>query len=242
MRKKQKISDGKENYPSEDRLETKSTKGEHSIAVRSPEKKDGGSETSNLLEEILSKENMTRAFKRVKANRGSCGIDGMTVDKLQPYLKDAWTFIKAEILDGSYTPKAVKYVMIPKASGGERTLGIPTVLDRMIQQAIAQVVSGIYDPEFSASSFGFRPGRSAHEAVKQAQRYINAGNRYIVDIDLEKFFDRVNHDRLMSQLAKKIKDKRLLRLTRKYLKTGIMTNGTTELRSEGTPQGSPLSP
>jgi group II intron reverse transcriptase/maturase len=185
---------------------------------------------------------MTKAFQRVKANKGASGIDGMTVDELQPYLNDAWPKIKAEILAGSYKPKAVRCVMIPKASGGERMLGIPTVIDRLIQQGIAQILSKIYDPEFSENSFGFRPGRNAHQSVRQAQRYINEGRKYIVDIDLEKFFDRVNHDRLISRLAKKIKDNRLLRLIRKYLKTGIMIDGITELREEGTPQGSPLSP
>jgi len=242
MQREQKISKRNENYPMENRLETEKKQGEPSKAVVSPGKKDGGSETYNLLEEILGKENMTRALKRVKANKGSCGVDGMRVEELQPYLKNAWSFIKADILDSSYKPKAVKCVMIPKASGGERMLGIPTVLDRLIQQGIAQVLSRRYDPNFSPSSYGFRPGRNAHEAVKQAQCYINEGNRYIVDIDLEKFFDRVNHDRLMSLLAKEIKDKRLLRLIRKYLETGIMKNGIMEHRSEGTPQGSPLSP
>ena len=232
----------KENCLHEDRLETEGKKTEQSITIKSPGEKDDGRETCELLEKILSKENMTRAFKRVKANKGASGIDGMRVDELQPCLKDAWPKIKAEILAGSYKPKAVRCVMIPKPSGGERMLGIPTVTDRLIQQGIAQILSKIYDPEFSESSFGFRPGRNAHQSVRQAQRYINEGNKYIVDIDLEKFFDHVNHDRLISRLAKKIKDKRLLRLIRKYLKTGIMINGITEQREEGTPQGSPLSP
>jgi len=237
-----KAQNDKENFLHEDRLETEGKKEEQSITIKSPGEKDDGSKTCKLLEEILSKENMTRAFKRVKANKGASGIDGMTVDELQPYLKDAWPKIKAVILSGSYKPKAVRCVMIPKPSGGERILGIPTVIDRLIQQGIAQILSRIYDPEFSESSFGFRPGRSAHQAVRQAERFINEGRKHIVDIDLEKFFDRVNHDKLISRLERKIKDRNLLKLIRKYLKTGIMTNGITESREEGTPQGSPLSP
>lgn len=242
MHRPQTISKVQETSTSETRLETGSTKRGQSTVVRSPEKKDDGSETCALMEEILSKQNMTIAYKRVKANKGSCGIDGMTVDKLKPYLDDAWPFLRADILDGRYTPKAVKCVMIPKPSGGERMLGIPTVVDRLIQQAIAQVLSRIYDAEFSESSFGFRPGKKAHDAVLQAQRFINEGHRYIVDIDLEKFFDHVHHDRLMSRLSRRVKDKRVLKLIRRYLQTGIMIEGITESRTEGTPQGSPLSP
>jgi RNA-directed DNA polymerase len=242
MHRPQTISKIQENSASKQRLETGSAKRVQSTVIRSPEKKDDRGETCNLMEEILSKQNMTTAYKRVKANKGSCGIDGMTVDELKPYLDDAWPFLKADIFDGSYTPQAVKCVMIPKPSGGERMLGIPTVVDRLIQQAIAQVLSRLYDTEFSESSFGFRPGKKAHDAVRQAQRFVNEGNIYIVDIDLEKFFDHVHHDRLMSRLSRKVEDKRVLKLIRAYLKTGIMINGIAENRTEGTPQGSPLSP
>jgi RNA-directed DNA polymerase len=242
MHRPQTISKAQETSTSKTRLEIGRTKRGQSTVVRSPEKKDDRSETCTLMEEILSKQNMTIAYKRVKANKGSGGIDGMTVDELKPYLDDAWPFLKAEILDGSYKPAAVKCVMIPKPSGGERMLGIPTVVDRLIQQAIAQALTRIYDAEFSESSFGFRPGRKAHDAVRQAQRFINEGHRYVIDIDLEKFFDHVHHDRLMSRLSVKVKDKRVLKLIRTYLKTGIMMNGLTEPRTEGTPQGSPLSP
>ena len=195
-----------------------------------------------LLERILSKENMTRAFKRVKSNKGSPGIDGMQVDELQPFLNDGWAFIKADLLDGSYRPRAVKRVEIPKPSGGKRLLGIPTVLDRLIQQAIAQELSLIYDPGFSDFSYGFRPKRSAHQAVGQAQKYLNEGKRKVVDLDLEKFFDRVNHDLLMSLLSRRVRDKRVLRLIGRYLRSGIMINGVVSVNRKGTPQGGPLSP
>jgi RNA-directed DNA polymerase len=195
-----------------------------------------------MLDEILSRENMTQALRRVQSNKGTSGVDGMSVDELQPYLMPRWSFIKAELLDGTYKPSAVKQVEIPKPNGSKRKLGIPTVLDRLIQQAISQSLNRIYDGEFSAASYGFRPGRSAQQAVMQAQKYLNAGNTYVIEFDLEKFFDKVNHDRLMSTLSWKIKDKRLLNLIRKYLKTGIMVDGAIETRSEGTPQGSPLSP
>lgn len=195
-----------------------------------------------LLEEILSKDNMTRALKRVISNQGACGIDGLTVDELRPFVKANWSSISAEILGGTYNPKAVRKVEIPKPNGGKRMLGIPTVLDRLIQQAISQKLSEIYDAEFSRNSFGFRPHRSAHQALKCAQEYLNAGFTEVVEFDLEKFFDTVNHDRLMSRLACRIADKRVLRLIRKYLTAGIMEDGKVSRRDEGTPQGSPLSP
>ena len=185
---------------------------------------------------------MTRAFKRVKSNKGSSGVDGMTVDELQPYLNIGWSFIKAEVLEGIYKPSPVKKVEIRKEDGSKRELGIPTVLDRLLQQSISQKLTEIYDPVFSEKSYGFRPNRSAHQAVKQAQKYLNEGNKVVIELDLEKFFDKVNHDRLMTILEKRIKDKLLLNLIRKYLKTGIMSEGVLTYRKEGTPQGSPLSP
>lgn len=195
-----------------------------------------------LLERILSRENMTRAFKRVKSNKGAPGIDGMHVDELQRFLNDGWPFIKADLLDGSYRPQAVKRVEIPKHNGGKRLLGIPTVLDRLIQQAIAQELTLLYDDSFSESSFGFRPGRKAHDAVRKAQGYLSSGKKYAVDLDLEKFFDRVNHDILMSLLSVRINDKRVLRLIGRYLRCGVMTGGVVSVNREGTPQGGPLSP
>lgn len=195
-----------------------------------------------MLEEIFGKGNMTKAFKRVVANKGASGIDAMEVEELQEHMNKHWSTIKTKLLEGKYIPSAVREVEIPKPNGGIRKLGIPTVTDRLIQQAIAQELSKIYDKEFSAYSYGFRPGRSAHQAVKQAESYINEGNVYVVEIDLEKFFDKVNHDRLMQHLSQRIEDKRLLKLIRRYLTKGIMADGVISKRTEGTPQGSPLSP
>lgn len=195
-----------------------------------------------MLEEILSRDNMTQALKRVKSNKGTSGVDGMSVDELHPWLNLHWAFIKAEILEDIYKPSAVMKVEIPKQSGGKRMLGIPTVLDRLLQQAISQKLTQIYDVGFSESSYGFRYGRSAHQAVKQAQKYLNAGRNYVIELDMEKFFDNVNHDRLMAILARQITDKVLLSLIRKYLNAGIMQDGVIRKRNKGTPQGSPLSP
>lgn len=195
-----------------------------------------------MLEEILSRENMTQALKRVKSNKGTSGVDGMSVDELHPWLNLHWASIKAKILKGNYKPSAVMKVEIPKQSGGKRMLGIPTVLDRLLQQAISQKLTQIYDVGFSEGSYGFRYGRSAHQAVKHAQKYLNAGRNYVIELDMEKFFDNVNHDRLMAILARQITDKVLLSLIRKYLNAGIMQDGVILQRNKGTPQGSPLSP
>lgn len=195
-----------------------------------------------LMEQILSRENLIRALNRVVRNKGSHGVDGMPVQNLRGHVIEHWDTMKVKLLSGTYQPQPVRRVEIPKPDGGVRLLGIPTVMDRFIQQAIAQVLSSIYDPTFSDHSYGFRPNRSAHGAVKKAQGYIADGNRWVVDIDLEKFFDRVNHDKLMGLLAKRIEDKRLLKLIHKYLKTGIMINGVVTDNEEGTPQGGPLSP
>jgi RNA-directed DNA polymerase len=195
-----------------------------------------------LMEEVVGRENLIEALKRVKANQGGPGVDGMTVDEVTGYLKENWPTIREQLKSGTYKPKPVKRVEIEKTGGGVRKLGIPTVVDRVIQQAVLQVLQPKWDPTFSDSSFGFRPGRSQHEAVAQAQKYIAEGYGWCVDLDLEKFFDRVNHDKLMGQIAKRIEDKRLLKVIRSMLNAGIMENGVEQPSEEGTPQGGPLSP
>jgi group II intron reverse transcriptase/maturase len=194
------------------------------------------------MEQVLSRPNLQAALKRVRKNKGSPGIDGMSVEELGPHLVTEWPDIKAVLLDGTYRPSPVKRQLIPKPGGGQRELGIPTVLDRFIQQALLQVLQPIFDPGFSEYSFGFRPGRCAHDAVQTAQGYVQSGRRIVVDVDLEKFFDRVNHDILMDRLSRKIGDRSVLRLIRHYLEAGIMANGVVMERHEGTPQGGPLSP
>jgi RNA-directed DNA polymerase len=196
-----------------------------------------------LMEEVLRRENLLVALRRVRLNQGAPGVDGMTVEALVPYLKENWPCIRKELLQGTYKPTPVRRVEIPKPEGkGMRSLGIPTVLDRLIQQAILQVLTPIFDPHFSEGSYGFRPGRGCHGAVTAARRYVEAGCRYVVDIDLEKFFDRVNHDVLMARVARKVGDKRLLGLIRRYLQAGVMSEGLIQGHEEGTPQGGPLSP
>jgi RNA-directed DNA polymerase len=199
-------------------------------------------ETEQLMEAVVARENMFRAYEQVVSNKGAAGIDGMTVEQLKPYLQEHWAKIKEELLKGEYQPQPVRCVEIPKPQGGMRQLGIPTAVDRLIQQALHQVLSPAFEPGFSESSYGFRPGRSAHQAVKQARAYVAEGRRWVADLDLEKFFDRVNHDVLMSRLARKISDKRVLRTIRRYLQAGMMTGGMASPRTEGTPQGGPLSP
>jgi group II intron reverse transcriptase/maturase len=196
----------------------------------------------SLMEAVVEPRNMRLALKRVKANKGSGGVDGMSVNELPAYLVEHWLRIRASLLDGSYFPHAVRRVEIPKPDGGVRQLGIPTVVDRLIQQAIHQVIEPLYDPSFSNSSYGFRPGRSAHQALKAARKHVAGGKGWVVDLDLEKFFDRVNHDVLMSRLARRIGDKRLLTLIRRFLEAGVMSAGVVVERVEGTPQGGPLSP
>jgi RNA-directed DNA polymerase len=201
-----------------------------------------GCGAGDLLEQALARENMARAWKRVKANKGSAGVDGRTVQATGEYLKTAWLEIRQRLLDGTYKPEPVRRVSIPKPGGGTRELGIPTVVDRLIQQALLQVLQPLIDTTFSEHSYGFRPGRSAQAAVLAAQQHVQAGCRVVVDVDLEKFFDRVNHDILMDRLAKRIADKRVLRLIRRYLQAGILVHGVRIERHEGTPQGGPLSP
>jgi RNA-directed DNA polymerase len=195
-----------------------------------------------LMEQILSRGNLITALKRVEKNKGSHGVDGMSSQDLRFHVYKEWTAMKVALLEGTYEPQPVRRVEIPKPDGGVRLLGIPTVTDRFIQQAIAQILSPIYDVTFSEHSYGFRPNRSAHDAVREAKSYIQEGYLWVVDMDLEKFFDKVNHDRLMGTLAKRIEDKRLLKLIRKYLKSGILINGLFKTSEEGTPQGGPLSP
>lgn len=197
---------------------------------------------ANLLEEALERRNVERAWKRVKANGGSAGVDGRSVEATAEYLRAHWPRLKRELLDGTYRPEPVRRVAIPKPSGGERELGIPTVVDRLIQQTLLQVLQPSIDPQFSDHSYGFRPGRRAHDAILRAQDYVEAGYRIVVDVDLEKFFDRVNHDVLMNRLARRITDKAMLRLIRRYLDAGVMAQGVVIARHEGTPQGGPLSP
>jgi RNA-directed DNA polymerase len=200
------------------------------------------SSDKQLMEAVCERENCLQALKRVKSNKGGPGIDGMTVDQLPGYLMEHWPGIRDQLLSGTYKPQPVKRVEIPKPDGGVRKLGIPTVLDRMVQQAVMQVLQGRWDAEFSEHSYGFRPGRSAHQAVAKAQQYVVAGHRWIVDLDLEKFFDRVNHDRLMDAVARRVADKRMLKLIRAFLTAGVMENGLVGSVEEGTPQGGPLSP
>ena len=194
------------------------------------------------MERVVERGNAKAALKRVRQNKGSPGVDGMTVDELPKYLVDNWETIRAQLLAGTYQPKPVREVEIPKGGGGVRKLGIPSVLDRFLQQSILQVLQPMFDPTFSEHSHGFRPGHSAHDAVCEAQRYIQEGKRVVVDVDLETFFDRVNHDVLMGRLEKRIGDKRMLGLIRRYLEAGSMANGVVMEREEGTPQGGPLSP
>jgi RNA-directed DNA polymerase len=195
-----------------------------------------------LMEEVCGRENCKQALARVKANKGGAGVDGMTVHELPEFLKQHWPTIREQLLSGTYKPQPVKRVEIPKPDGGMRKLGIPTVLDRFIQQMVMQVLQRRWDPMFSEHSYGFRPGRSAHQAVEAAQKYIADGYRWVVDLDLEKFFDRVNHDKLMAKIAERVSDKRMLKLIRTFLRAGVMEGGLVSPVDEGTPQGGPLSP
>ncbi|MCX5542813.1 group II intron reverse transcriptase/maturase [Paraburkholderia sp. CNPSo 3076] len=194
------------------------------------------------MEEVCERENLKQALKRVQANKGAPGVDGMTVQALRLHLREHWPSIRSSLLGGTYQPQPVRRVEIPKPDGGVRKLGIPCALDRFVQQAVLQVLQRRWDPTFSESSYGFRPGRSAHQAVERAQSYIQAGHRWVVDLDLEKFFDRVNHDILMSRIARRISDKRMLKLIRSFLTAGVLENGLVGATDEGTPQGGPLSP
>ena len=197
---------------------------------------------SALLQAALARENLQRAFKRVRANKGAAGVDALDIDQTARHLQTAWPGIREQLLAGTYRPSPVRRVTIPKPDGGERELGIPTVTDRLIQQALLQVLQPILDPTFSEHSYGFRPGRRAHDAVLAAQSYVQSGLRVVVDVDLEKFFDRVNHDILIGRLQRRIGDAGVIRLIRAYLDSGIMSDGVVQQRYQGTPQGGPLSP
>nr|WP_180288294.1 reverse transcriptase domain-containing protein [Massilia eurypsychrophila] len=201
-----------------------------------------GSTGSVLLQAALTTENLRRAFKRVRANKGAAGVDGLDIDQTSRHLATAWPFIREQLLAGTYRPRPVRRVTIPKSDGGERELGIPTVTDRLIQQALLQVLQPILDPTFSEHSYGFRPGRRAQDAVLAAQAYVQSGLRVVVDVDLSKFFDRVNHDILIDRLRKGVDDAGVIWLVRAYLNSGIMAGGVVQSRTEGTPQGGPLSP
>ena len=198
--------------------------------------------TDRLIEEVIERANLKDALRRVKANKGSAGVDGMTIDDLTDHLKQHWPTIREHLLNGTYEPKPVRRVELAKPEGGVRKLGIPTVLDRFLQQAVLQVLQRRWDRTFSQHSYGFRPGRSAHQAVAQAQQYMANGDGWVIDLDLEKFFDRVNHDKLMGQIANRVEDKRLRKLIRAFLNAGVMENGVVSPSVEGTPQGGPLSP
>src|SRR5438128_103407 len=216
------------------------TEGTEALMARRETEKPAGNQ--RRMEEVCERENRRAALKRVRANQGSPGIDGMTVDELPGYLEQHWPAIREQLLSGTYEPKPVLRVEIDKPYGGKRKLGIPSVLDRFVQQAVQQVLQKQWDPTFSEHSYGFRPGRSAQQAVAQAQQYIAEGYGWCVDFDLEKFFDRVNHDKLMGQIAKRVADKRLLKLIRAFLNAGVMEGGLVSPSVEGTPQGGPLSP
>ena len=239
--RKQKTSN--EGWPAKNRVEPEGMQGALSVSAASKSGRNGGNEYSgNLLESILDRNNLNQAYKRVKANGGSHGVDGMKVDELLPYLKQRGAAIRQALLEGDYLPAPVRRKEIPKPGGGVRLLGIPTVLDRMIQQSITQMLTPIFDPGFSENSYGFRLGRSAKEAVTKAREYIEGGYKWVVDIDLARYFDSVNHDKLMSLVARKVKDKRVLMLIRSYLVSGVMINGVVVEADEGFAQGGPLSP
>ena len=242
QRQKNRPEQGELAFPTESRSEAPKAveKGtETLVAKRRPESL---AETERLMEEVCEWENCKQALQRVKANKGSAGVDGMTVQQLPDYLKQHGPEIREQLLTGNYEPKPVRRVEIPKPDGGMRKLGIPSVLDRFVQQAVLQVLQKRWDPTFSEHSHGFRPGRSARQAVRQAQQYIAEGHRWVVDLDLEQFFDRVNHDRLLAAVAKRVADPRMLRLIGAFLKAGVLENGLVTAVDEGTPQGGPLSP
>lgn len=213
-----------------------------SMSKHALEKETSTPEEKQLIEQLVERDNMNKAYTQVRKNKGAAGIDNMTVEGLVTYLREEWPKIKEQLVRGDYKPNPVKRVEIPKPDGGIRKLGIPTVMDRLIQQGIYQILSPIFEPTFSLSSYGFRPGRNAHQAIKQAKEYQREGRKWVVDMDLAKFFDEVNHDKLMSKIALRVKDKKLLLLIRRYLQAGVMEKGLVKGNDKGTPQGSPLSP
>ena len=224
------------------RSEAAGTAGEGTETDMAKRPAESPAENEQLMEEVVERENLKKALKRVQANRGSAGVDRMTVQQLPEFLREQWPLTREQLLSGSYQPQAVRRVEIPKPGGGVRKLGVPTALDRFIQQALLQVLQKSWDGTFSETSYGFRPGRSAHQAVARAQQYAAQGHGWVVDLDLEKFFDRVRHDKLMGQVAKRISDKRVLKLIRAFLNAGVMEAGLVSPSVEGMPQGGPLSP
>src|ERR1700687_908395 len=232
----------KMDFPSGRKGEARQAGREETESRQAMQEPENPASTIQLMEEVCERENLKEALRRVKGNKGSAGVDGMTIGAITDYLKQHWPAIREQLLSGTYEPKPVRRVEIAKPDGGVRKLGIPSVLDRFIQQAVLQVLQRRGDRTFSAHSYGFRPGRSAHHAVAQAQHYIAEGYGWVVDLDLEKFFDRVNHDKLMGRIAQRVEDKRLLKLIRAFLNAGVMENGLVSPSVEGTPQGGPLSP
>jgi len=229
-------------FTDKSRSEAPRVSGEGTESLRAKRRVESPAIGERWMEEVCERENCKRALARVKANKGSAGVDGVTVQQLPGFLKQHWPAIREHLLNGTYEPQPVRRVEIPKPDGGKRKLGIPTVLDRFIQQAVMQVLQDRWDGTFSDHSYGFRPGRSAHQAVEQAQQYIAEGYRWVVDLDLEKLFDRVNHDKLMARIVERVSDKRLLKLIRAFLRAGVMEGGLVSPVDEGTPQGGPLSP
>jgi RNA-directed DNA polymerase len=229
-------------FASEGRVENQDTEDQGIEPLMAKPALESPAEEERLMEEVCDRQNLEIAWKRVRGNKGSPGVDGMTIDAAVEYLREHWPTIRSQLLNGAYQPQPVRRVEIPKPDGGVRKLGVPCVVDRLIQQAVLQVLQKQWDPTFSEHSYGFRPGRSAHQAVAQAQKYVAEGYCFVVDIDLEKFFDRVNHDLLMARIAERISDKRMLRVIRAWLNAGVMENGLVSPTTEGAPQGGPLSP
>jgi RNA-directed DNA polymerase len=242
QRQKNRPEQGELAFPADSRSETPKTDGKGTETLMAKRKPESLAETERLMEEVCEWENCKQALQRVKANKGSPGVDGMTVEELPDYLKQHGLEIGEQLRNGTYQPQPVRRVKIPKPDGGVRNLGIPSVLDRFVQQAVLQVLQKRWDPTFSEHSHGFRPGHSARQAVHEAQQYIAEGHGWVVDLDLEKFFDRVNHDRLLAAVAERVADKRMLKLIRAFLKAGVMEDGLVSPVDEGTPQGGPLSP
>ena len=229
-------------YSEKKAVQLPTNQGESSRYPAQTKDKSRGEQNTDLMEEVLSRQNILKALRRVEKNKGAPGIDNLTVESLKPYLRQNWLPIREQLLKGDYKPQPVLRVEISKPNGGKRLLGIPTVIDRLIQQALLQILTDIFDPELSPFSFGFRPNRKAHDAVMKAKQYIEEGYQWVVDLDIERFFDRINHDLIMARVARKVKDKRILKLIRLYLQSGVMINGVKVLTREGTPQGGPLSP